>query len=54
MYLSSCKKKEPKRPSTFLRELKLVWKVRATCRNAADKLVTATHQAFRNQAEFGG
>ena len=54
MYLSRCKKKEPKSPSTFLREFHLVWKVRSTCRNAADKLVTATHQAFRDQAEFTG
>ena len=41
-------------PSILLRELHLVWKVRSTCRNAADKLFTATHQAFREQAEFTG
>ena len=53
-YLSRCKKNEPKRPSTFLRDHKLVRKVQATCRNAIDKLVTDTYLAFRDQAEFAG
>ena len=29
-----------------------MWKVRETCRNEVDKLVTATHLAFRDRAEF--
>lgn len=52
MYLSRCKKKVPKRPSTFLHENKIVWKVRTTFRNAADKIVAATHLVFRDMAEF--
>ena len=54
MYRSRCKKREPKRPSTFLREFPLVWMTRSTCRNATDNILTATYQAFRDQAEFTG
>ena len=52
--LSRCKKTEPKRPSTFLREFNLSWMTRATCRNSADNILTSTEKAFRDQAEFTG
>ena len=54
MYESRRKKVEPKRPSTFLREKKMLWATRTLCRNAADKLITATHLAFRYRSEFAG
>ena len=54
MYLSRCKTTDPKRPSTFLREFNLAWKKRITCRNAADNILTSTHTAFRDQADFIG
>jgi len=54
MYLSRCKTTEPKRPSTFLREFNLSWMKRGTCRNAADNILTSTHQAFRDQSDFIG
>ena len=54
MYESRRKKVEPKRPSTFLREKKLRWATRTLCLNAADKLITSTHRAFRDRSEFAG
>ena len=45
---------EPKRPSTFLREKNILWATRTLCRNAADKLITATHLAFRDRSDFAG
>lgn len=54
MYKSRCKKQDAKRSSSFLREHKVSWKVKATCSNAADKIITATHIALDNQAEFAG
>ena len=54
MYLSRCKKTEPKHPSTFLWEFNISWMKRGTFRNAADNILTSTHQAFRDQEEFAG
>lgn len=53
MYKSRCKKQNAKRPSTF-REHNFAWKVRATCSNVADKVIKATHIAFRDHVEFAG
>ena len=54
MYESRRRLVEPKRPSTFLREKKLVWDTHTLCRNAADMVITSTHRAFRDRAEFEG
>ena len=54
MYESRRRKVDPKRPSTFLREKKLVWDTHTLCRNAADTVITSTHLAFRDRSEFGG
>ena len=39
MYESRRRKVDPKRPSTFLREKKLVWATHTLCRNAADTVI---------------
>lgn len=49
MYKSRSKLKDPKRPSTFLSDLKSTW---TSFRNASEKVITATHSAFRYRAEF--
>ena len=54
MYESRRRKVDPKRPSTFLREKKLVWATHTLCRNAADTVITSTHLAFRDRSEFAG
>ena len=54
MYESRRRLVEPKRPSTFLREKKLVWDTHTLCRNAADMVITSTHRAFRDRYEFEG
>lgn len=54
MYKSRCKNQGAKWPSTYFREHKVACKVRAHRRNAADNVITATHTAFRVQAEFSG
>ena len=53
-YESRRRSVDPKRPSTFLREKKLVWDTHTLCRNAADMVITSTHRAFRDRAEFEG
>lgn len=52
MYEARRKKINPKQRSTFIREQKLTWTPRITCKNAAYKAITATHTAFRDRAEF--
>lgn len=42
----------PKRPSTFLREHNPTCKFRTICLNATDKVITASHSAFRDRADF--
>ena len=54
MYESRRKRAEPKRPSTFLRDKKIVWPTHTLCRNAADKVITRTYLAFRDRSEFSG
>ena len=54
MYESRRKRAEPKRPSTFLREKKIVWSTHTLCLNAADMVITETHLAFRDRSEFAG
>lgn len=48
------KKQRTKRPSTFVREHNRMWKVRATCRNAADNVITAMHISFCERSEYAG
>lgn len=52
--LSRCEKKGSKRSLNLFLEQKLVLKVRATCRNAPENSVAATHTAFRERPEFFG
>lgn len=54
MHKSRSKLKDPNRPSTFLREHNpsVTWASRTRCLNAAEKVITATHSAFRDRAEF--
>lgn len=52
MYEACHKKVDLQRPSTFLRKRKLTWTPRIYWRNAASKVITSTHTAFRDRAEL--
>lgn len=54
IYTEKCHKKDTKRPSSVLREQNIVWKVRFTCRNEAEKMNNATPIAFRDRSELAG